>query len=144
MQSRSMLPVVLGLALALGCRAPGIDPKLASTWLDSKTEPANLDVSGDWESVADYLAGGWGSGAWVQKDNQVTGTLGPYVLDGRVAGKKMYAVIQSGSRIYYTAVLELGEDGRLSGMAYGKDLADAASPNPEDKAPILLKRPAKP
>ena len=144
MRSRSLIPVVLGLALALGCRAPGLDPQRVDTWLDSKTEPADMDVSGSWESVADYLAGGWGSGEWVQKDSRVTGTLGPYVLDGRVSGRKLYARIQSGSRIYYTAVLAFAEDGRLSGMAYGKDLADAEQPNPEDHAPVLLRRPGTP
>ena len=134
----------LGLALALGCRPPGLDPKLVTGWLDSKTEPVAMDVSGDWESVASYMAGGWGSGAWVQKGNQVTGSLGPYLLDGRVAGNKLYAMIQSGERIYYTAVLEFTGNGRLAGMAYPKDLADAEHPSLENRAPILLVRPAKP
>jgi len=144
MRTSTSLPLVLGLALALGCQAPGLDPKQVATWLDSKNEPADLNVSGDWESVANYMAGGWGNAAWVQKGNRVTGTLGPYVFDGRVSGRKLYAMIQSRDRIYYTAVLEIGEDGRLSGMAYPKDLADAESPSLENRAPIMLRRPANP
>jgi hypothetical protein len=144
MQLRSLGIIALGLALGVGCRPPAMQPQVASAWLDSHTEPAALDVSGDWESTADYLAGGWGGGTWIQKGNQVAGGLGPFTIEGRVSGQKLYAVISSGGRIYYTALLEPTKDGGLLGMAYPNQLADAKDLRLTDQAPVSLRRRAKP
>lgn len=146
MQLRHAGLIVLALALGAGCRAPGLDPTIATTWLDGKKDVPALDVSGAWESTANYLAGGWGSGVWIQKGAQVTGTLGPYTIEGRVSGKKLYLLILTDGRVHYTAVIEGTADGALLGTAVRKELADAdtAEARLADKAPISLVRPARP
>jgi hypothetical protein len=91
------------------------------------------------------LAGGWGSGTWIQNDNQVKGNLGLYIINGRVSGQKLYMLISSGNRVYYTALLEPTKDGGLLvGMAYPNQLADAKDLRLTDQVPVSLRRPSKP
>jgi hypothetical protein len=146
MQLKSLGIIALGLALGLGCRRPPeFEQQAATTWLDSHTEPGTFDVSGEWESTAFYLAGGWGSGTWIQNDNQVKGNLGLYIINGRVSGQKLYMLISSGNRVYYTALLEPTKDGGLLvGMAYPNQLADAKDLRLTDQVPVSLRRPSKP
>jgi hypothetical protein len=112
----------------------------ALSWLDAKAGAADLDVAGAWESTASYFAGGWGSGTFSQTGNKVVGTLGPYSIEGRIAGKQFYVVFLSGAKVYYTAILALDKDGALNGTAIGKALADAPDAASEERAAVILVR----
>lgn len=146
MQLRNACLIVFALALGAGCRAPGLDPTVATTWLDTKTEAPQINVAGSWESKANLWAGGWGSGVWVQQGAKVSGSLGLYTIEGRVSGTKLYALFLSDGRVHYTAVLELTPEGALTGTAVRKQVADADTMETRmaDKAGISLVRPAKP
>ena len=143
MQLRQAGLIVLALALGAGCRAPGLDPTVATTWLDTKTEAPQINVAGSWESTANYLQGGWGSGVFAQNGAKVSGSLGPYTIDGRVSGKKLYALILTDGYVHYTAVIELTPEGALTGTAVRKQVADADTPETRlaDKSGISLVRP---
>ncbi len=102
-----------------------------------------MDVSGMWESSNHYMAGGWGSGAWVQTGAKVIGNLGPYTLEGKVSGKKLYLLILSGGKVYYTAILDTTKEGGLAGAAVSSLLADDPEARFAEQSPVLLVRPAK-
>lgn len=138
------MTITLAVALGLGCRGLDLDQKHVVTWMDSKNEPPAIDVSGVWESTASYWSGGWGSGTWTQHGAQVTGLLGPYTIEGRVSGNRVFAMILSNNRVYYTAIMELTRTGGISGMAVAKYLADAPEARTAERAPIVLVRPAAP
>ena len=110
------------------------------TWLDAKTAAPDLEVGGSWDSVKPFIAGGWGNGVWSQKDGKVTGSLGLYSLEGRVAGRKVYLALTIQGKIYFTAVLEATKDGGLTGMAVAKALADEPG-RLQDTVPMELMRP---
>jgi len=129
----------LGL-LGLAC-APGLTKGQVVSWMDAKAGTPDLEVAGSWESPNSYLLGGWGSGTWIQKGSLVSGTLGPYNIEGRVVGKKVYLAIFNGERIYFTAILEPTKEGGLGGMAISKALADAEGARMTENAPIALVRP---
>lgn len=143
MRLRSTTLLVLALAVGAGCRAPGVDPSVATSWLDSKKEAPALNVAGSWESTAAYMSGGWGSGVWVQDGARVSGSLGPFTIEGRVSGHKLYALILTAGVAQYTAIIEQTPEGGLTGTAVRKELADADTQEAKlaDKAPISLVRP---
>lgn len=129
--------LVLSL-LMMSCST--LSQQQVATWIDSKTEAPELNVAGSWQSVVSMFAGGWGNASLIQSGPQVNGTLGLYTVEGRVAGKKLYLMILSGNRVYYTAVIEQNKEGALSGMAYSKILPDDPQSRYADRAPIALVR----
>jgi len=133
-----------GLALSVllvGCAAPALDQRQVISWLDAKTEAPDLEVAGAWESVNGFMSGGWGNASLVQNGAKVTGTLGLYTVDGKIAGKKLYAMILSGNKVFYTVILEPTKDGALAGTAVAKVLADDPEARTAERAPIQLLRP---
>jgi len=128
-------------ALLVACAVPTLDQRQAISWLDAKTEAPDLDVSGAWESVNGFMSGGWGNASLVQNGAKVTGTLGLYTIDGKIAGKKLYAMILSGNKVFYTAILEPTKDGGLAGTAVSKVLADDPEARVAERAPLQLARP---
>ena len=113
--------IILSL-LTMSCS--NLSQRQVTTWMDSKSEPPEINVSGSWQSVNSLFTGGWGNAVLTQNESQVNGTLGLYTVEGRVAGKKLFLMILSGNRVYYTAMIEPTKEGTLSGMAYSKILPD--------------------
>lgn len=99
-----------------------------------------MDVSGAWESTSPFMAGGWGNASLVQMGSKVSGTLGLYTVEGRVAGKQIFLMILSNGQVYYTAILEPTKDGGIAGMAVSKILADDPEAKLAERAPISLVR----
>jgi hypothetical protein len=128
-------------ALGVACSAPVLSNAQADTWLEAKAGAPDLDVSGAWESTSSFMGGGWGSAAWVQKGSQVYGALGLYDVRGRIAGQKIFLVLSSRQRVYYTAMLEPTKDGGLLGLAIAEGLADAPGQPEKQRAAIMLVRP---
>jgi len=128
-------------ALLVSCAPPSIDPRQGFAWLDSKSGEAEMDLSGSWESVDPFVSGGWGNGSLLQKGTQVSGSLGLYSIEGKVIGKKVYVMILSGGRVYYTSILEPTPEGGLSGLAVARMLADDPEARFAEHAPIRLVRP---
>ena len=133
----TVIIMVLSL-LIVSCSS--LSQRQVVTWMDSKSEPPEINVSGSWESVNSIFAGGWGYANLTQSGSQVIGTLGMYTVEGRVAGKKLFLMILSGSRVYYTAMMEPTKEDTLSGMAFSKALADTPESRYTDRAQILLVR----
>jgi hypothetical protein len=86
------------------------------------------------------MAGGWGNANWVQTGSRVIGTLGPYSVEGRVSGKQFFALILSGGRVHYTAILEMTKEGGIAGTAVSNKLADDPEAKFSERAPIILVR----
>ena len=138
MLSRFTGSALLALALALPGHAADVSQKAGLAWLDAKTTAPDLNVSGTWESTTSYWAGGWGKGVWVQKGPEVIGNLGLYTIQGRVAGKQLFVLVCSGNKVYYTAILEPGKDGSLSGIAVTRMLADDPDARTAERLPVAL------
>jgi len=130
--------------LGIGCRGMNFDQKDVINWMDSKTEAPTIDVSGIWESPSSLWSGGWGGGVWTQQGAQVVGNLGPYTIEGKVSGNRVFAMILSSNRVYYTAIMELTKTGGISGMAVSQYLADAPEARTAERSPIVLVHPAPP
>ncbi|MCE1228811.1 MAG: hypothetical protein LWX11_04905 [Firmicutes bacterium] len=127
---------IVPLCLAgLACGAPQVVLDRSRSWVESDKAAVKIDISGSWESVQSYFAGGWGPGQFQQTDGKVIGSLGPYNVEGRVVGNKVRMMIYSGRQVY-TAELALKGD-TLSGIAYLNTLPD--DPNAY-KAPVELRR----
>jgi hypothetical protein len=130
------LCLLAAFTLSVSCGGLGRGEVVA--WMDAKTEAPTANFAGSWESLNSYMNGGWGSGTWVQTGARVTGNLGLFGIDGKVAGKKLYIMILNGSKPAYTAILELKEDGKLEGLAFPKVLADSPEARTAQPAPVVL------
>jgi hypothetical protein len=135
-----MVSTIALTLLGIACAAPSLTHEQATTWLDARAGASRLDVDGAWESTASFVAGGWGDANWIQKGSRVDGTLGLYQVQGRVNGQKLYLVILSNGRVYYTAILEPAKGGGLRGAAVAAALADAPEAAQKEHAPIALVR----
>ena len=135
MKKTLLLVIVLGLLLS--CRT--IMPDKTAAWLDGKQQAvAGVDITGKWD-CGPYMDGGWGEGIFTQNGNRVTGTLGPYSVNGIVDGKVVYLVIESGTKMY-TAKLKAQEDGRLVGSSVYNAFIDGENAKDADSYNITMKR----
>jgi len=100
-------------------------------WLAAKTEPAEINVDGTWDSSE------WGMMLLHQAKNarEVTGTSDNWEIEGVVSGKKVFLVFSSKGRLVYTTEASQKEDGSLSG-SYIKGIMRSDSGN---KAMLLRK-----
>jgi Protein of unknown function (DUF2846) len=100
-------------------------------WLATKTEPAEMNVDGAWNS------GDWGMMLLHQAKNarEVTGTSDNWGIEGVVSGKKVFLVFSRKGGLAYTAEASQKEDGSLSG-SYIKGIMQSGS---GDKAMLLRK-----
>jgi len=130
---------LLSLLALAGCQH--LDPAYARDWVQAApTAPSSLDLAGTWESTRPYMAGGWGSADITQTGTRFHGTLGPFTLEGKVAGSKAYTLILSGGRVYYTAILEVDAKGDLVGQAVSNALPDSPEAARAEHAPVHLVR----
>ena len=118
----------------------GISTELARSWAASQAEPASINIAGFWESKLSYFAGGWGYADITQTGSEFHGTLGSYTIEGKISGKKIYAIIMSRGSVYYTAILELDAQGDMVGMAFRKALPAATAAKSTEHAPFHLVR----
>jgi len=83
--------------------------KTGDNWLSDQTEPAGINVSGNWTSDD------WGRVRLIQQGRNVSGAIGGYDVHGVVSGQRVYLLIAQGEWYYYSAVLELQRPGLLTG-----------------------------
>lgn len=83
--------------------------RTGDNWLSDQTEPAGINIAGNWTS------NDWGEVSFIQNGRKVTGTIGSYTVHGVVSGERAYLLIAQGDWYYYSAVLELQRPGLLTG-----------------------------
>lgn len=128
---KKILLVIAALFLLLSCET--MSPIKTDTWLDGKQGAvAEFNMAGKWDA-GPYMEGGWGEGIFTQNGNRISGTLGPYSVDGVVEGKTVFMSIRGGTKLY-TAKLTLQPDGQLTGTyvfnaLIGEEGAESAEAN---------------
>ncbi len=117
--------IMAGLLL---CAPSGMLPKdkpdEAKSWLAAYTDPAEINVDGDWDSEV------WRTVLLNQAQGarEVTGTGDNWEIEGVVSGKKVYLVFLSKGELAYTAEIAPGEAGTLTGT-YAKGILQSGSKN---------------
>jgi len=133
-------PTVLSAALLLLTACTGVNTDVARSWVASQTEPTSINIAGSWESKLSYFAGGWGYAEITQTGSEFHGTLGPYIIEGKISGTKIFTIIMSGSRVDYTAILELDSHNEIIGTAIRKTLPGSPEATNAEHAPFHLVR----
>ncbi len=134
---KRILWLVLISALLFSCKT--MSPVKTDTWLDGKRDAvAGFNIAGKWD-CGPYMEGGWGEGIFTQVGNRVSGTLGPYNVDGIIDGKTFFMAIQGGTKLY-TAKLSLQPDGQLVGTYVFNNLIDGENASGADTKSISMKR----
>ena len=83
--------------------------KTGDNWLSDQSEPAAINVAGNWTS------NDWGHASLTQTGRKIAGTIGGYTVHGVASGGRAYLLIAQGEWYYYSAVLELQRPGLLTG-----------------------------
>ncbi|MCK9589279.1 MAG: hypothetical protein WC076_06000 [Terrimicrobiaceae bacterium] len=83
--------------------------KTGDNWLSDQSEPAGIEIGGNWTSDD------WGHASFTQSGRRITGTIGSYSVQGVVSGERAYLLIAQGDWYYYSAVLEFQRPGLLAG-----------------------------
>jgi hypothetical protein len=83
--------------------------RTGDNWLSDQSEPAAINVDGNWTS------NDWGHASFSQNGRKITGTIGGYTVRGVVSGARAYLLIAQGDWYYYSAVLDLQRPGLLTG-----------------------------
>jgi hypothetical protein len=114
---RRILPAFLLLAAFSGCSVVtefndaryNRNNKTGDNWLSDQSEPAAINIAGNWTS------NDWGHASFTQSGRRITGTIGGYTAHGVASGNRAYLLIAQGEWYYYSAVLELQRPGLLTG-----------------------------
>jgi len=127
---RESAVVCLLLALLSGCSVVtefndgryNRNNKVGDNWLSDQTEPAGINVAGNW------ISNDWGRAALIQDGRRISGMIGSYNVQGVASGTRAYLLIAQGEWYYYSAVLELQRPGLLTGrfsraIPYVKDFS---------------------
>ncbi len=117
MQSFLTVFLTLSLVFMISCATRGLKQNEIGPWLNTVSggQPPKIDISGKWHDANGNFMVGWGEGYLHQEQNTISGSIGSYNIKGVVSGKTAYLVFLSGGAVYYTARLELFEDGILNG-----------------------------
>lgn len=83
--------------------------KTGDNWLSDQSEPAAINIAGNW------ISDDWGHASLTQTGRKIKGTIGGYTVHGVVSGGRAYLLIAQGEWYYYSAVLELQRPGLLTG-----------------------------
>jgi hypothetical protein len=111
MNSRTrLLWIAVIVSSALYLQACGVSMTKGENWLASKTDKADVDVSGIWSSPE------WGSANLRQEGKNITGTLGDYPVKGVVSGNDFYLLMYSGDKIHYFAELKAVDKNTFKGL----------------------------
>ena len=85
-------------------------------WLQTlQTQPAKINISGFW---ADARGEGWKKGIIRQKGNSISGSLGPYSVEGTVSGKTVYFVMIYLERVDFVFKMTPIENNLLEGKYF--------------------------
>jgi hypothetical protein len=79
------------------------------SWLDSKKDNPQINVTGTWTSPE------WGTGRFKQENRNVEGVLGDYPVKGAVSGVTLYLLMYSGSKVDYSAELQALDNNTFKG-----------------------------
>jgi hypothetical protein len=98
----------------------------AKAWLDTHSDPAEIDVNGFWHS------GNWDTVLLHQAKGarEITGTADNWEIKGVVSGKTLFLVFYGNEKIAYSATVTLSEDGTLHG-GYAKGILQPGEKNIE-------------
>lgn len=132
--SKVLLAILLIWGLLSCASTPNYDE-----WLGAHNLPAAMDVTGKWNAGTSW-AGGWGEANLVQQDRNVYGTLGLYSVRGVVSKKSLFITISSGGYVYYSARLDMKEDGSLSGIATKEAIVESPGAAHADIALLKMTR----
>ena len=120
MRKIESLPIIICLTYLFACAFASLKQEEIPNWLSeiSANEPPAINVTGKWYDPNGNPVFGWGEGYLRQNQNNISGAIGNYIIEGRVSSKKVYLVFLSGGKVYYTARLEMFEDGVLNGSYF--------------------------
>ena len=108
---RSFITVFLTLSLifVISC---AVKQKEIVPWLNtiSGGKPPEIDITGKWRDTQGTGFFTWGEGYLRQEQNNISGNIGDYNIEGVVSGKIVYLVFLYRGRVYYTARLEMFQD----------------------------------
>jgi hypothetical protein len=109
-----LLAVGVVLILAVGLSAKNLDTK-GKAWLDAHTEPAAINVNGDWHAKE------WGKIVLnqAQGSRDLTGRGDGWDITGVVSGKQVFLLFSSHGGVVYSAELTSDSETSLNG-SYSK------------------------
>lgn len=102
----------LASVLVLGCGAPVESTATVTSWLDSRAGGTAVNVAGSWTDRE------WGTTYFQQAGNRLTGKVGAYVAYGSINGYVVSLALYSGGALYYTATLQMSQEGVLAGKYF--------------------------
>lgn len=117
----------------------GLTREDTNAWLDTKIGPANINLTGEWDTGGVWT-GGWGKGSFIQEGRKFSGTLGLYFAEGTVSDDEIYMVIFSGKKIYYTALLKKVDSETYMGRAVEKAIVDSLDSRNANTYVLKMKR----
>lgn len=83
--------ILISLFGITSCRSTILKKHHIGRWLQARqSQPAAIDISGFWK---DARGDGWAKGLFKQEGNDLSGSLGPYMIKGIVTGKTVYLVL---------------------------------------------------
>ena len=128
MKYPTIVIIAFSLLSLVSCASLEIKQDEIDSWLISISgdSPSKIDVAGDWRdpdsiSVKSLKFTGWGDGYIRQNQNKLKGAIGGYNVKGIVSGEIVYLVFYTGGIVYYTARLEVIDDGELAGEYFEAD-----------------------
>jgi len=130
---------MLILLAVMSCRTGAAIAPNYDTWLEAQNMPSQMNVSGRWDAGESW-SGGWGEANLIQQGRNVNGTLGLYTVKGVISHKTMFITLTSGGYVYYSAKLDMKNDGSLSGVAYREAIAGSLEAEKVESYPIIMKR----
>ncbi len=81
-------------------------------WLKINAGKADVNIDGKYTNFT------WGDAVFIQNGNAIVGSIGSYEVEGVINGKAVYILIKYGKKLYYTAVMNALEQGRLMGKYF--------------------------
>jgi hypothetical protein len=143
LMENKMKNIILGLSILLilslmSCRTT-VNAPTYEAWLNAQNMPSQLDVSGRWDAGGS-MSGGWGEGILIQQGRNVYGSIGLYSVKGVVSGTSLFVGFISRDYVYYTAKLDMKNDGSLSGVAVKGAIAESLATARGEIYGIIMKR----
>lgn len=99
------IPLIFLVCLT-ACNSPKryeANRKAAEGWLAAEVGSSRGNISGKW---TDATIDGWGEAEFVQKGNQISGTLGNYEINGVANGSNVFLALSSDKWYYYSVQAE--------------------------------------
>ncbi len=105
------IPVWVLVLLLISC---GTSMEKLRPWLNNMKGETTINVEGKWESPE------WGTAYFIQKDGNLTGTIGSYEIIGSINGDTVYLVIGSSGTFYNSAILKYYKNSLIGKYTYNK------------------------